>query len=167
MTHYDRLKELAKDYLKARHIFLSASKELPDLHGNDNIIGRIGELIALQYFRLQNIEVKKTKSLTQKGFDLETIQGARISVKIITAENNKGRTTTIKEPWTELIVIELNSNYEVDKLGHMTKQSFDQALKKGFIKTKQVYADRKLLVNNGFFERYGILKKGKDVEDFL
>ena len=72
MQNYNQLKHLAREYLKARHIFLNAASKLPDLHGNDNIVGRIGELIAIQFLRDQGRLVEKNLSAVQKGFDLMT-----------------------------------------------------------------------------------------------
>ena len=89
-------------------------------------------------------------------------------MKIITAENKSGRTTRIKEPWSELIFITLNSDYKVDILGHLKKDQFNKALDDGFIKAEEPYADIKLLKDNGLFDKYeGVRLIGKDVEDYL
>ena len=167
MTDYNNLKRLAKNYLKARHTFLTESKELPDLSGNDNIVGRIGELVAIQYLRNQGRTVIKNLNPVEKGYDLKTDKEEQISVKIITAENKRGRTTRIKQPWTELIFIKLNHLYEVDTIGHITKTAFSKALEDGILKTQEPYTDIKLLADNGLFDLYGERKTGKDVTDYL
>ena len=69
----------------------------------------------------QGRKVTKNSNRVQKGFDLIADDVHQISVKIITAENKFGRTTRIKEPWSELIFIKLNSEYKVDIIGHITK----------------------------------------------
>ena len=59
MKDKNELKVLAKNYFFARQSFLSAiSHDHPELGGNDNIVGRIGEFIALQF-----LEAKDRKSV--------------------------------------------------------------------------------------------------------
>jgi hypothetical protein len=167
MEKYEDLKQLAVNYLYARHTFISESSKFEELTGNDNLIGRIGELIALEFLHRQGRSATKNKNLVEKGYDLLTSDNQMISVKLITAENKKGRTTRFKKPWTEIVLITLNSNYKVDRLGHITDNEFEKALTENFIKDKELYSDRKLLSDNGLFEKYGKLYKEKDVLDYL
>lgn len=167
MEKYDDLKQLAVNYLYARHIFIAESSKFEELTGNDNLIGRIGELIALEFLHRQGRLATKNKNLVEKGYDLLTTDNQRISVKLITAENKKGRTTRLKKPWTEIVLITLNSNYKVDRLGHITENEFEKALMESFIKDREPYSDRKLLSDNGLFDKYGKLYKEKDVLDYL
>lgn len=167
MEKYDDLKKLAVNYLYARHIFISESSKFEELKGNDNLIGRIGELIALEFLHRQGRTATKNKNLVEKGYDLLTSDNQMISVKLITAENKKGRTTRLKKPWTEIVLISLNSNYKVDRLGHITENEFKNALCENFIKDTEPYTDRKLLFDNGLFDKYGKLYKDNDVFDYL
>lgn len=167
MASYDKLKELAKSYLEARHVFLTAARTLPDLGGNDNIVGRIGELVAIQFLRDQGRVVIKNTNAVQKGYDLTTDIGEQISVKVITAENKKGRTTKIKMPWSELILIKLNSHYKVDRIGIIKRMDFDKALNAGLIKTDEPYADIKMLASQGLFGKHGNCYSGKEVAHYL
>lgn len=167
MEKYDDLKQLAVNYLYSRHIFISESSKFEELTGNDNLVGRIGELIALEFLHRNARSATKNKNLVEKGYDLLTHDNQKISVKLITAENKKGRSTRLKKPWTEIIFISLNSNYKVDRLGHITEKEFEKALSENFIKNKEPYTDRKLLLDNGLFDKYGKLYKDNDVSDYL
>ncbi len=167
MNEYKKLKDLAIDYLAARHKFLKSSNEFEELSGNDNIVGRIGELIAIQYLRDQGRIVKKNSNPVQKGYDLIADEVHQVSVKIITAENKFGRTTRIKQPWNELIFIKLNSTYQVDIIGHINLDGFLKAIRDGFLKGNEPYADIKLLRDEGLFEKYGTRINGKSVKRYL
>jgi len=166
MPNYTELRNLAKAYLEARHIFLKAASSLPDLHGNDNIVGRIGELVAIQFLRDQGRVLEKNASPVQKGFDLLTSDKRMISVKVITAENKSGRTTRIKEPWDEFLLITLNDKYRVDKLGHTTKAQLKKAFYKGTISSLEPYTTRKLLENRILFPARQVFS-GKKVLKYL
>lgn len=159
---YELTTQLAKKYLQARREFLMEADKIPELSGNDNIVGRIGELIALQFLEKQNRSVTKVKNKVNKGFDLTCTEGSSISVKLITTENKSGRTTKLKQPWSELILISLNDLYLVDRIGHITCERFQEAQADRLI-TQNAYADRKYLNNGHLFEKYGSLYQGIDV----
>ena len=167
MEKYEDLKILAINYLKARNIFISKSSKFEELTGNDNLIGRIGELIALEFLDRQGRIATKNKNLVQKGYDLITSDNQFVSVKLITAENKKGRTTRVKKPWTELIIISLNSSYKVDRLGHITESEFKKAIDENYVKDLEPYTDRKMLMDKGLFEKFGRLYKDEDVTNYL
>jgi hypothetical protein len=160
---YEDLKHLAKDYLKARQHFLVQSAKHTELAGNDNIIGRIGEMIAIKYLESVGRKANKCLSKVNKGYDLEC-NGNKISVKLITAENKNGKTTQLKQPWTELILITLGNSYEVERLGHIT---LDQFMKSAYSTSNFPIANRKMLEDNELFQVYGTLQKGNDVKDYL
>ena len=85
-------------------------------------------MIAIKYLETTGRKAEKCSSKVNKGYDLEC-DGNKISVKLITAENRKGKTTQLKQPWTELILITLNKTYEVDRLGHIRPRiAFKKAL---------------------------------------
>lgn len=167
MEKYDDLKELAVKYLCSRHDFIKESSKFDELNGNDNLIGRIGELIALEFLHRQGRTAAKNRNLVEKGYDLLTLDGQKISVKLITSENKAGRTTKLKKPWTEIIIITLNSDYKVDRLGHITDKEFEKAIEEKFIKNDEPYTDRKMLMDNNLFEKYGRLYKDNDVLTYL
>lgn len=162
---FDKMKSLAVDYLKARETFIKRSKDFRELDGNDNIIGRIGEYIAMKYLSNSGRAVTKCSSKVNKGFDLRCGEEETISVKLITAENKSGRTTSLKQPWTELIIITLSPEYKVDRIGHILHTNFIQVQSKYF--RKQAYAHRNLLKDDGLFALHGKLLKGPEVENYL
>ncbi len=159
---YEPAIQLAKRYLQARREFLLEANKIPELSGNDNFVGRIGELIALRYLQKQNRSVIKVTNKINKGFDLTCTEGSSISVKLITAENKSGRTTKLKQPWTELILISLNPHYSVDRIGQITYDNFQIAQNDGFI-TQQAFADKRYLKDGPLFDKYGSLHKAFDL----
>ena len=69
---HDEISKAIKEYLQARSRLIEVSAKYPtELKGNDNLIGRIGEYLALKLLRQEGRPPVKTKSLSQKGFDLE------------------------------------------------------------------------------------------------
>lgn len=96
---------VAKDYLNARQHFLRESpQEL--LGGNDNFIGRIGELLAMLYLsQYHGLDLTRPRggesNKSKKAVDLVTRWNTKDevwwSVKAITAENSKGMTSIYKE----------------------------------------------------------------------
>jgi hypothetical protein len=167
MDEYDKLRLLAINYLTARSLFINESSKYIELAGNDNLIGRIGELIALKFLNIQGRTAIKNANLVEKGYDILTSDSQKISVKLITAENKSGRTTRIKKPWTEIILITLNSNYKVERLGHITEINFNKALSDNFINNNEPYADRRMLMDNNLFDIYGKIYKNEEVNIFL
>ncbi|MGC1727865.1 MAG: hypothetical protein WA747_00625, partial [Steroidobacteraceae bacterium] len=77
-------------YLNARSALRAVGDRHPErMGGNDNLIGRIGEFMALRYFERQGRKSKKVRGGNRSanpGFDLVE-GGARIQVKVITHEN--------------------------------------------------------------------------------
>lgn len=167
MHSTDELKSLAKKYLSARQDFLSAiRKDHPELGGNDNIVGRIGEFVALQFLNNCNRVVEKCKSATNKGYDIVCSENRQISVKTITAESKTGRSTQLKQPWQELIMIYIGENYEVELIGHIHIEDYNIALQQQIVRENQV-ADKRLLLDGGLFSKYGKLYFGESVKNYL
>ena len=165
---YNKLRELAKEYLKARQEFLIKSEKIEELKGNDNIVGRIGELVAIQFLQDRGIGAIKNSSQVQKGYDLTANNGKnKISVKIITAENKSGRTTKIKNPWTDLVLITLNSAYTVEKIGFIKNVDLKKAVLSGVLKSEEPYASRKLLDKGSVFDLFGTIWEGDSVKKYL
>lgn len=167
MKNITQLQKLAKEYLLARQKFLSAiRRDHPELGGNDNIVGRIGEFIALQFLINNNRNVRKCESASNKGYDIICSAGRQISVKTITAESKTGRSTKLKQPWHELIMIYIGENYEVEKIGHINIEEYTVALSQNIVKESQV-ADKKLLSEGGLFSKFGKLYSGETVKYYL
>lgn len=87
--------ELSEQYLKARQDFLSRSsgKLEPWLFGNDNIIGRIGEFLAMLYleqFHGLNPETARGDKMNPSKQSVDLLaSGTWWSVKSITSENKR------------------------------------------------------------------------------
>lgn len=168
MKNEGKIKKLSRDYLVARKKFRDIADNIPEIDGNDNIVGRIGEFIALQFLKytLKKKSVIRNKNIVQAGYDIMA-DNKKVSVKIITTENQKGRTTPIKEPWDELIVIELGDNSKINKIGFITKNQFKKALTDNFLTNKNPIASRSMLKNNRLFDVYGKIYNSKNVEKYL
>ena len=145
-------------YLKARAALRAMGQKYPErLGGNDNLIGRIGEFIALRYFEEQGRSPKKVgggHSSTNPGFDLEE-GDARIQVKAITHENKRGSSTRLKAPWTEFLLIELGSDYRQSRIGHLREQDHVRARAENARMSKFPVVRRSMLETKGLIGRYG------------
>lgn len=128
--NYQR-KQLCLNYLKARKAFREIGDDDEVLHGNDNIVGRIGEAIAHSFLEQQGRQPIVVKNQSNEGYDIicEPNQ-TQVSVKMITSENTRGSTSKIRDKWHEFIGIELDANLKVIKLGIVSKESFQKELKK-------------------------------------
>lgn len=168
MKNEEKLKKIAKDYLVARKKFRDEADNIPELFGNDNIIGRIGEFIALQFLehKLKRKKINRNENMVQAGYDIMA-DNKMVSVKIITSENKKGNTTPIKDPWDELIIIELGENSKINKIGHITKDAFKKAIKDKFLTNNNPIASRLMLKEGRLFNIYGKVFIGEDVKSYL
>ena len=173
MEQVKQCKDAASDYLKARDKFIFiANNNKYWLGGNDNIIGRIGEFIALQYLIDERRNPKRAENMSQKAWDFECDENGetKISVKTITDENKKGTsshityTESLNEediiPWNELIVIILSKELKVEKIGHITREIFIERNK-----NKNPVANRRWFNENGLFKEFVI--KGDKVNHYL
>ena len=97
--------EVASEYLKARRDFLSKGPE-PLLGGNDNFVGRIGELLAMLYLsQYHGLDLERPRggesNKSKKAVDLVTHWNTNDetwwSVKAITLENMMGKTSIYKK----------------------------------------------------------------------
>ena len=167
---YIQLKAVAQEYLQARHQFLSKSAAYPELAGNDNLMGRIGEMVAVQFLRSQGRKVDKHEASNHAITDLVVVEenGATrlVSVKLISAENKRGTTTRLKPGWHEFILVELQANYEVKRLGWLTiedvrSQGHEELVASGPI-TK-----RSMLAATGVVGRFGRVYDIENASDAL
>jgi hypothetical protein len=144
-----------RDYLKARGDLLGVSRQYPEeLGGNDNIIGRIGEYLAIKYLRAKGRIPRKTKRRAQKGYDL--VDGKRrISVKLLTDENQAQRGERLREPWDELLLISLDTKTLTYRVGHIQKKQFARARRKNRTWSKRPVVKKSMLGGKGLIGRYG------------
>ncbi|MFA4844975.1 MAG: hypothetical protein WC654_00235 [Patescibacteria group bacterium] len=161
-----KLRELSREYLLARQKFRKATDQDPLLSGNDNIVGRIGEFIAVQFLKeeLGRKKIVKNPNPVQKGYDI-VADRKKVSVKTITAENATGRTTSIKEPWDELILVELNDESRVSRIGYVKFVDFKKWSK--YRKDWYPVASRTMFNEDGLIGEQGDICEGKKVERYL
>ena len=164
-SDYIQLKELAREYLKARGEFLTKSADYPELAGNDNLMGRIGEMVAVQFLRSHGRKVDKHLKLNHAVTDLYTAEAGNasrsISVKLISAENQRGTTTLLKNGWDEFILVELLPNYEVKRLGWLTIESLPPTVQKTLLQ-KAPITSRRMLEANGLIGKHGKVYDSQD-----
>lgn len=151
-------------YLKARHELIDLSQDYPErIGGNDNIIGRIGEFIALRFLEGRGQHARKHKSSANKGYDL--YEGRRrTQVKVITEENEAGRTTRLPKQWHQFILIELGKKYKCIRIGMLTSAQHRRARSEDARLSSRPYAARTMLNENGLIGRYGDLASTKELD---
>ena len=152
-------------YLKARAALRVIGEKYPErIGGNDNLIGRIGEFMALRYFEGQGRSPKKVgggHSSTNPGFDLEE-GDARIQVKAITHENKRGSSTRLKAPWTEFLLIELGSDYRQSRIGYLRAEDHARARAENANVSESPVVRRSMLETKGLIGRYGKVTRAED-----
>ena len=100
----ERAEEISKAYLDARDNFKTEADDNPFLIGNDNFVGRIAEMLVIQHFMrdASTHSIHRPKSNSHKGADLMLNFGRSdeqlISVKCITHENSRGRSSEVVLP---------------------------------------------------------------------
>lgn len=160
-----KLKKIAKSYLHARKEFKRLTDKTPELCGNDNLVGRIGEFIAIQFLerQLERKSVLRNSHSNEAGYDI-IADGKKVSVKTITNENERGIGTKVTNPWDELLIIEFDET-KVKKIGYITKEM----LKKAHHTTLNPRVRRSMLNKKGLIltTHGGRVYSGKDVERYL
>ncbi len=162
-------KKLSRAYLLARRRFKDATHKEHPLRGNDNIVGIIGEFVAVQFLEkeFKRKSVKRNENPVEKGYDI-VADGKKVSVKTITAENASGRTTPIKEPWDELVLVELGENSRVLRIGYTTYKEFEH-----FRKSLNEGEDWRPVASRSMFNKGGLvfekrkIFEGTEVKDYL
>lgn len=159
-------KQLCLNYLKARQAFIEVANKDEVLHGNDNIIGRIGEAIAHSFLEQMGRHPKVVKHQSNPGYDIVCEHdGTRISVKLITAENKSGTTSKINHKWDELIGIELGDNLKVKNFGLITKDAFVEEQKRKNQSLEPRFS-RNMFKENGIFALAGTLFPIEQIEKY-
>ena len=157
-SDYTQLKHVAREYLQARHDFLTKSAAYPELAGNDNLMGRIGEMVAVQFLRLHGRTVNKHKDSNHPVTDLRVVgpdgKPINVSVKLVSAENKRGTTTALKAGWDEFILVELQANYEVKRLGWLTTEDLRSSGQEGLGLGSPITKSR-MLDADGLVGRFG------------
>ncbi|WP_299110446.1 hypothetical protein [uncultured Winogradskyella sp.] len=161
-----RRKQLCLNYLKARQEFLEVANNDEVLHGNDNIIGRIGEAIAHSFLEQMERRPKVVKHQSNEGYDIICENNdSRVSVKMITSENKRGSTSKINHKWDELIGIELGEDLKVKNFGLITKEAFLEEQKRKNQSLEPNFS-RNMFKENGVFALAGILFSIEQIEEY-
>jgi hypothetical protein len=159
-------KQLCLNYLRARQEFLEVANNDKVLHGNDNIIGRIGEAIAHSFLEQQNRKPIVVKNQSNPGYDIICeSDNAKISVKMITSENKTGSTSKIRHEWSELMGIELDVDLKVKRLGIITRDNFKKEQKRRG-RVLEPNFSRAMLKEKGIFNVAGKLYNQQELEFF-
>jgi hypothetical protein len=150
-------------YLQARHELIVLARKHPGrIGGNDNIIGRIGEFIALRFLERRGQRPLKISGSSNRGYDLVE-NNTRTQVKVITEENRRGRSVRLVEPWTQLLLIELGKHYRPIRIGVLTKRQHQQACSENAGWSLKPIVRRSMLGPRGLISRYGCVYQGEDI----
>ena len=139
------------------------ARKHPDrLGGNDNIIGRIGEFIALRFLEGLGQKPMKVNGISNPGFDFVENK-VTTQVKVITGENQKGRNVRLVEPWTQLVVVELGQRYRPLRIGVLTKAQLQRACAENAGWSATPIVKRSMLGAKGLVGRYGRVYQGDEL----
>lgn len=150
MDHRKQAEVLFRDYLfvRAKLADRDFADSNPYLRGNDNLMGRLGEFIAMNFLEAElNTVIEKAESKVNAHYDMRYKEGEwrHVNVKLITGENRNGRTTGITGNWQDLIIIELGKKYEILRIGWVKREDFEKLPKN----SKTLVASRGMLNTKG------------------
>lgn len=154
MSDSDIQKAIEK-YLQARKLILELGETYPDrIGGNDNIIGRIGEFIALRFLEAEGQRPTKVDGGSNRGYDL--IEGTtKTQVKVITTENQNGRTVRLKKPWNQFVLIELGEHYKPVRIGLISESQHEVALSENPKWSRNPFVKLTMMGDKGLIGKYG------------
>jgi hypothetical protein len=158
-----KIQQAIDNYLQVRHELLLLGQEHPArIGGNDNIIGRIGEFIALRFLESLGQRPTKVEGSSNPGYDL--IEGTlQTQVKVMTEENQRGRNVRLTEPWNQLVLIELGEHYKPKRIGLLTRAQHLQSCQENKTWSSTPYVKRTMLGPKGLIGRYGRVYTGSEV----
>jgi len=144
-----------EEYLRARKNILELGHSYPErISGNDNIIGRIGEFIALRFLESLGQKPKKILHSSNPGYDFID-DDIKTQVKVITSENKKGKNVRLKKPWNQFVLIELGDHYKPERVGILTEVEHQKALNENEGWSQTPVTKLSMLGNKGLIGRYG------------
>jgi hypothetical protein len=154
---HKQIQKAIKSYLRARRTVLHLGDEHPELiGGNDNIIGRIGEYIAIRFLaRRYRQHPRRVDGNANPGFDLIDRGRRRTQVKVITPENQNGRTVRLRQPWDQFVLIVLDENYRPHNIGRITAREHRKARRDNPRWSETPVASVTMLNPRGLIRRYG------------
>ena len=151
----DEIQEAIDEYVCARKRVLAIGRECPErIGGNDNIIGRIGEFIAIRFLESRGQKPSKAEGLSNPGYDL--IDGDLLTqVKVISFENVAGRNVRLTKPWTQFLLVELGEDYTPTRIGMLTEAQHQAARQEHPTWSETPVVKRTMLSANGLIGRHG------------
>lgn len=153
-----------EEYLQDRKRIIELGNKYPErIAGNDNMIGRIGEFIALRFLESLGQKPKKVEGKSNPGYDLEE-DFVLTQVKVITDENQKGRNVRLKKPWNQFILIELGKHYKPIRIGILTEDQHQKSLDENKSWSEQPIVKLTMLGDKGLIGRYGKVYKNEEIE---
>lgn len=153
---HDTIQKAIRRYLKARRELINLGVQHHELiGGNDNMIGRIGEYIAIRFLEtVKKQQPIKVEPSNNPGYDLKS-KNYRTQVKVLTDENQTGKGMRLKEGWTQFVLIDLDLKTMKARIGFITRKRFEgKALKENPGWSKTPVVKRTMLGEKGLF-RYG------------
>jgi hypothetical protein len=126
----EEIKLCIDNYIVARKQLLDIGSKYPTLiGGNDNIIGRIGELYGLLFLKSIGQKPSKVYISSNTGYDfVDDFTKLKTQVKVITSENKAGKSVMLVEPWDQFLLILLSDDYNIGKLGLISKKGLEKAI---------------------------------------
>ena len=157
------IQEGIEKYLHARKNILELGRNHPErIGGNDNIIGRIGEFIALRFLESLGQKPEKILHSSNPGYDLVE-NNIQTQVKVITSENKKGKNVRLKKPWNQFVLIELGEHYKPKKIGVLTEAQHQTALSENDGWSQTPVTKLSMLGPKGLIGRYGTIYEKNEV----
>lgn len=163
-----RIESAIEHYLRARHELIELGNAHPmRIGGNDNMIGRIGEFLAMQYLEAHGQHPRKatnprTQELHRSNPGYDFIEGLKFTqVKTITVESKSGCSVRLKGKWNQLVVVELGEGYRPKAVGTLTLTQFKHALRTYPRLSSTPVIRRSMLAPNGLITRFGHVEQGE------
>jgi len=159
------IKETIDTYIRARSNLIDLGRKYPErVGGNDNLVGRIGEFIALRFLEHRlGQNPSKVPETSNPGYDF--IDGELLTqVKTITSENQRGRSVRLVEPWNQLVLIELGEDYKPKRIGVLTEAEHQRACEENPGWSRSPIVKLSMLSTRGLIGRYGTVFDGSAVD---
>lgn len=131
------------------------------MRGNDNKVGICGEFWAKYIFcNLKGYELCEVPPSNNKGYDFSCKkdgQELKVSVKVITDENQRGRSCRLQVgyPWDVVLIIHLKDDLMPLRYGLFSRQEFEKAKQAKVLTSDQPMIHLRWLGKNGWINKYG------------
>jgi hypothetical protein len=152
-----------QSYGRARMRFHRAERKLREtklLAGNDNKVGIAGEFWAKWHYSTLGAKILQVMPPSNEGYDFVCERGARrvrVSVKVISAENKRGRQLRFKSDgsWDEICLVLLDVDLTPTRIGTATRREFLKAQRARENSSPNPIVTKFWLGPNGWLSRTG------------